>query len=82
LSVTDLAAGAVQHYFTQDEITGGKFLVRNEDAAITDWLGHQSFLKKHCVMFRYVDDVNFVASNIVFEMTGIPEGTIVIPISR
>jgi hypothetical protein len=82
LSMTDLVAGAVQHYFTQDKITGGKFLVRNEDADITDWLGHQSFLKKHCVMFRYVDDANFIASNIIFEMTGIPENTIVIPISR
>jgi len=82
LSITDLAAGAIQNYFTQDEVTSGKFLVRNEDADITDWLGYQSFLKKHCVMFRYADDEHFNTSNIVFEMTRVPENTIVMPIYR
>lgn len=82
LSLTDLTAGALQNYFTQDKVTVGKLQVRNEEADITDWLGHQSFLKKHCVMFRYVDDKHFVASNIVFEALKIPENTVVIPIYR
>lgn len=43
LSITDLAAGAIQNYFTQDEVTGGKFLVRNEDANITDVVHIKAF---------------------------------------
>lgn len=33
-------------------------------------------------MFRYADDEHFHTSNIVFEMTGVPETTIVMPIYR
>jgi hypothetical protein len=82
LSVTDLAAGAIQHYFTQDKIHDEDFLVKNECADIIDWLGHQSFLKKHCVMFRYVNDEELRASNIVFEQKGNTDHNVFVPIYR
>lgn len=66
LSCPDLAAGAVEHYFTRVNSTHTS-TIKSEANHILEWLGRDGVaLKKHTIVIEKTSSGNFSASEVVF----------------